>query len=213
MLKKRRETQELQTQIAATTAKINYLKGAEMAMLDLAQSDAATVQRIELGTSTAADAQLDKGLQSPLHLYDKGTPVVRGREGTHFQFPLLDFGEDDHQSEAVVQHEASSIAQQQPQPTSVPPVIPPVQNTQVLSQGKIHPMSSSMQENHMNRILENQNSLTRILVKQQFLSTLPQGSIPLFDGQILEYKSFIHSFESMVESKTDNNRDRLQFLI
>lgn len=42
---------------------------------------------------------------------------------------------------------------------------------------------------------------------------LPQGSIPIFDRQILEYKSFIHSFENMIESKTDNNRDRLQFLI
>ncbi|KAK0134388.1 hypothetical protein N1851_030045 [Merluccius polli] len=52
-----------------------------------------------------------------------------------------------------------------------------------------------------------------MLVKQQLLSSLPQGTIPPFDGQVLEYKSFIHSFEHMIERKTDNNRDRLQFLI
>ena len=65
----------------------------------------------------------------------------------------------------------------------------------------------------MIQILENQSSLTRILVKQQLLSTLPQGNIPAFDGHTLEYKSFIHSFEHCIENKTDNSRDRLQFLI
>lgn len=50
-------------------------------------------------------------------------------------------------------------------------------------------------------------------MKQQLLTTLPQGNIPLFDVQVPEYKSFIHSFENTIERKTDNNRDRLQFLI
>lgn len=50
-------------------------------------------------------------------------------------------------------------------------------------------------------------------MRQQSLSTLPQGNIPVFDGQILEYNSFIHSFENIIESKTDNIGDRLQFLV
>ena len=65
----------------------------------------------------------------------------------------------------------------------------------------------------MIKVLENQNELTRLLMKQQLSSTLPQGSIPVFDGEVLEYTSFIHSFENMIERKTDNHRDRLQFLI
>lgn len=95
---------------------------------------------------------------------------------------------------------------------NIPPVIP--QNTQpTLPQGQSPPMPSTAKDDHMNQILENQSSLTRILLKQQLLSTLPQGNIPPFDGHILEYKSFIHSFEHCIENKTDNNRDRLQFLI
>lgn len=47
---------------------------------------------------------------------------------------------------------------------------------------------SSAQETHMIKVLENQNELTRILMKPQLLTTLPQGSIPVFDGQVLEYK-------------------------
>lgn len=61
--------------------------------------------------------------------------------------------------------------------------------------------------------LENQSELTRMLIKRQLLFTIPQSSIQIFDGQVLEYKSFIHSFQNMIECKTDNNKDRLQFLI
>lgn len=50
-------------------------------------------------------------------------------------------------------------------------------------------------------------------MKQQLSSTLPQGSIPVFDGEVFEYKSFIHFFQNMIERKTDNHRGRLQFLI
>ena len=50
-------------------------------------------------------------------------------------------------------------------------------------------------------------------MKQQLLTTLPQRNIPLFDGHVLEYKSFIHSIEQNIERKTDNNTDRLQFII
>ena len=45
------------------------------------------------------------------------------------------------------------------------------------------------------------------------LYTLPKGDLTVFDGNILQYKSFIHSFEHMIEGRTDNNQDRLQFLI
>lgn len=129
-----------------------------MAMPDPAQSDAATVQRLELGASAVADTQLDERLQGPLHLSDKSTPVIRGRAGACFQLPIFYYGEDDHQSQAVVQSDVSSNAQQQPQTTSGPPVRTHAQNTQsVLSQGQSPPMSSTAQENHLNKILENSN--------------------------------------------------------
>lgn len=127
-------------------------------MPDPAQSDAATVQRLELGASAVADTQLDERLQGPLHLSDKSTPVIRGRAGACFQLPIFYYGEDDHQSQAVVQSDVSSNAQQQPQTTSGPPVRTHAQNTQsVLSQGQSPPMSSTAQENHLNKILENSN--------------------------------------------------------
>ncbi len=69
------------------------------------------------------------------------------------------------------------------------------------------------QDNKIAKVIENQNELTNILVKQHILSTLPKVDIPVFNGEILQYTSFIHSFEHMVERKTENNQDRLQLLI
>jgi hypothetical protein len=54
-------------------------------------------------------------------------------------------------------------------------------------------------------------------VKQQSLTTLPKDNLQVFEGDIFLYKNFsiyfIHSFEHMVESKTDNYQDRLLFLL
>lgn len=203
MLQKRRETLELHTEIAANTANINYLKDNELARLSPVQAEAAAIALVD----TQPDISVDP--------YDRGAPVVRSKAGAPLHFPFFNVSEDNTHSWPDVQPEDSINDQHQPQPTSVhniPPVIP--QNTQpTLPQGQSPPTSSTAQDDHMIQILENQISLTRILVKQQLLSTLPQGNIPPFDGHILEYKSFIHSFEHCIENKTDNNRDRLQFLI
>ena len=106
----------------------------------------------------------------------------------------------------------SIIPQFQPQqiaPQGAPISISP----QTGASSEVPPTPSSPQDGQLTKILETQNELTKSLVKQQLLSTLPQGSIPIFDGQVLEYRSFIHTYEHMIESKTDNDRDRLQFLI
>ncbi|XP_052470971.1 uncharacterized protein LOC128027405 [Carassius gibelio] len=222
ILRKKRESLELHSEIEATTAKINYLKEAEIEMYKPAQSDI-TVQIPLLGAEAdeVKTKSMDEKFDSSLYLHDRTSPVVRTRPGVQVQPPLLNLGPDRYHSRPVFQPRASSDIRPQLQQTSahsIPPVIsqslassvPAIQST--VSQWQI-PTPRSAQESHMIKIMEKQSELTKILMKQQLLSTLPQGSIPLFDGQVLEYKSFIHSFENMVESKTDNNKDRLQFLI
>lgn len=61
-------------------------------------------------------------------------------------------------------------------------------------------------------IMRHQNIITKVLVKQQRLSSLPPLSIPMFKGDPLEYKSFIRAFEHGIEDKMENCKDRLYFL-
>ncbi|XP_076839331.1 uncharacterized protein LOC143484479 [Brachyhypopomus gauderio] len=61
-------------------------------------------------------------------------------------------------------------------------------------------------------VIQKQNVITELLVKQQQLSQLPKKDIPVFKGDALQYKSFIRAFEHAIEQKTDNDQDKLYFL-
>ncbi len=61
-------------------------------------------------------------------------------------------------------------------------------------------------------IMDKQNEITSLLVQQRSLSSLPKREIQVFDGNPLQYHSFMKSFESGVEHKTESPSDRLYFL-
>lgn len=61
-------------------------------------------------------------------------------------------------------------------------------------------------------VLKRQNEITELLVKQQITSLLPNREIPIFDGDPLQFRSFIRAFQQGVGSKTDNMQDRLNYL-
>lgn len=51
-----------------------------------------------------------------------------------------------------------------------------------------------------------------MLVKQQHHSFLPPRDITVFDGDILQYRSFLQSFEQGVENRAQTSQDKLHFL-
>lgn len=61
-------------------------------------------------------------------------------------------------------------------------------------------------------VLKRQTEITEMLVKQQSLCLLPTREIPIYDGDPLQYRTFIKAFEQCVENKTSNMNDRLYYL-
>ena len=57
-----------------------------------------------------------------------------------------------------------------------------------------------------------QNRIVELLAHNQNTNKLPQPRIPVFDGNPMEYRSFVRAFESLIESRTFNNTDRLYYL-
>ena len=57
-----------------------------------------------------------------------------------------------------------------------------------------------------------QNEMMKLIHVQQQRSTLPNLQVPVFHGDPLEYQTFIHAFESLVEAKTTNGTERLHYL-
>ncbi len=58
-------------------------------------------------------------------------------------------------------------------------------------------------------ILNRQNEITSMLLKQQQLATLPTKNVTIFDGDLLQFRSFMASFKHNIEMKTDSGQDRL----
>ena len=57
-----------------------------------------------------------------------------------------------------------------------------------------------------------QNRIVEMLAHNQNRSKLPQPRVPVFDGNPMEYRTFISAFESLVETRTFSSSDRLYYL-
>ena len=86
----------------------------------------------------------------------------------------------------------------------------------ITQQGKAgrqrRPVQSSATSCDLMAVLNRQNEITSMLIKQQQLSLLPPKSIPVFDGDILQFRTFMSSFEHNIELKTDDAQDKLFYL-
>ncbi|KAK0138796.1 hypothetical protein N1851_024658 [Merluccius polli] len=74
------------------------------------------------------------------------------------------------------------------------------------------PVEEGAASNRLLSVLNRQNEITYMLLRQQQLSLLPPKSVTVFDGDILQFKSFMMSFEHNIEAKTDSGQDRLFYL-
>ncbi|KAL7883475.1 hypothetical protein SRHO_G00011330 [Serrasalmus rhombeus] len=62
------------------------------------------------------------------------------------------------------------------------------------------------------QMMQKQNMITELLVKQQSWAQLPEKDIPMFRGNPLAYRSFIRAIEHAIERRTDNEQDKLYYL-
>lgn len=89
------------------------------------------------------------------------------------------------------------------------PTLKPIQ-----SHGKGEPTTqeNSIRDTTLHSILQKQNDITASLVLQQHHSLLPQKDIKVFEGDPVEYRSFLRAFEHAIEAKTLCDKDRLYYL-
>lgn len=67
-------------------------------------------------------------------------------------------------------------------------------------------------QNNVFDIMKRQNEITTLLIQQQQRSSLPKRDIQVFDGDPLQFHSFVRAFENAVGSKSDSHSDCLYFL-
>lgn len=75
-----------------------------------------------------------------------------------------------------------------------------------------HVQDNAQASGDLFNLLQRQNEITALLVKTQNAHFLPHREIPVFDGNPMQYRSFIRAFEQCVEAKTTNKGDCLYYL-
>ena len=73
-------------------------------------------------------------------------------------------------------------------------------------------MQTNVDQGNLLSIMQRQNEITALLVQQHSSLSLPPRDIPSFDGDPLEYSTFIRAFEHGVEGKAASSLDCLYFL-
>lgn len=61
-------------------------------------------------------------------------------------------------------------------------------------------------------VMQRQNEITEMLIKQRNRTQLLHRDVPTFSGDPLSYRSFIRTFEQAIEDKTASQQDRLFYL-
>lgn len=183
-LRKRKERLDMQTKLNANTAKLQYLRDAEEKPLDIG----------------AGDAMHD-------YLEQNRPTTTRFKDNVTVQFPFTPTAAapPSRIQTAIARTPAAYTAMDDSKSYTAPRT--PFPRTPVAQTG------INQSSDGITRILETQNQLTSLFIKQQLLTTLPKGNIEIFDGNVLQYKAFIRWFDHIFEAKTDNYSDRLLFLI
>ena len=73
---------------------------------------------------------------------------------------------------------------------------------------KTHDNSNDKQQNETGTV----GSVLMQLAKQQVLNSLPQQQPPVFSGNYFDYPYFVSAFDSLIEAKVDDLKQRLYFL-
>lgn len=74
------------------------------------------------------------------------------------------------------------------------------------------PKLKSDTANYSHKIFEEQNKICKEIIHHQQRIGLPQRQTPTFDGNPLQYRSFIRAFETLIEAKEPDPASELYFL-
>lgn len=206
-LRKRKEKLELQAEIAPSIAKVNVLRGSCVPSVASSTSNGME-SYFERGQNRKKALNPEAGSFLPLSVQQDGQILLAGGNvKSHLT------GARPKDGNGKLQRQTTLLMHTEPQKH---------QNTSQSIKVDIHSpnvtsldaevVSGSSNQNPVFAVMKKQNEITALLVQQQCLSSLPKREIQVFDGDPLQYQTFIGAFEHSIEGKTNNPRDCLHFL-
>lgn len=193
-LKREKEQLELQTQLAATNAKLRVLENNSQCGSKVSRASK---------QSDGMNSYLNKSIQAPAQKLnpcaDVFVPEKMHTVGNHVTTMQQTVVRPKQKTESAHMFENKNTG-------FTSQTAPSFSDKTVPLKPQINQQPSVMD------IMQRQNDITAMLVQQIMNSVLPPRDIPVFDGDPLQYKSFIRAFENGVEVKSTNWSDCLHFL-
>ena len=203
-IRKRKEQLGLQMEIAASIAKVKVLQASEGSRISRAKSD-------------GMNSYFEREQRKALTLNADAETFVPVAGGEPSQYVSADDQLHSHLFDARPKERNLGL---QPRVTSFKPKIQQgkTQSTQACNQFQsclekpVPTMQNGTDHNRLITVLEKQNEITSLLVEQQSLLLLPKRDIQTFDGDPLQFQTFMMAFEHSIEEKTHSAKDCLYFL-
>ncbi len=182
-LRRRKEQLELETELAVSAAKLAVWAG----------SCHGSVSGGSAARTDGMESYFKKGMESKHHVKEHSAPQINVSQQTH-SLPV------NIQTNSTRPKDENDITAQQTGSHQVGSHPSGQQATQAQVPGDFY------------SLLQRQTETTALLARMQCSQSLPHRDIPVFDGNPLQYRSFIRAFEQCIESKTLNHGDRLYYL-
>jgi len=219
-LRKRKETLELKSELDATTAKLIVFNTMET-QIKTPTTDGMNEYYEEMEKSQKmSEKENGHTTRKPVHRNTGEMQSVRPKEGPQYNFSPYHSAQE--QPKALLHHST------QEQPKASQGQYDDTQADKPFYTGNFKETKSRwtpqedsgtpstqvklVQDKTLYSILQRQNDITASLVTQQHCSSLPQKDVKVFEGDPVEYRSFLQAFEHAIEAKTVCGKDRLYYL-
>ena len=212
-LRRKREQLELDTEIAASSARLAILQSCGSHVSERGSDGMESYFRKEAESKNVSTLLSPHGKIDEHHLQYESDQVQRNIHSRMEKTIAPDYysQREATYSQREATHRKHYDTYQQNISRSV---LNPLE--QQTKQEVIQPTLSTQVSNHTPRdlydVLQRQNDITTLLVQMQTSQYLPHREIPTFAGDPLQFKIFMKAFEHSVEAKTNNKGDCLYFL-
>ena len=184
-VRKQKEQLQLETDMAASAAKLNVLRTSGSGVRSVASQK---LDGMEVYFESGLNFNAETFVRQNVGDVGRGQPAEFG--GTRPKQRQCDGNKHLQRTSAPTQAQSTV-----PKATGAPLSLH--RHTQSAS-GNI-----SSEQDTMMSIMQKQNDITSMLVHQQCIASLPKRDIQLFDGDPLHYHAFRQSFEQTIELRTD----------
>lgn len=208
LLRRRKEQLELDTELAATTARLAVLQACGSSVASKQTDGMESYIRKGAKPKSKATFLNPHATEYESSQQHFSLPSRQGNVQSMVERPST----SDHDAARYSKQDDAAYQQNMQVFTGKSTLNPQSQTKPAVIQTSLPPQGQTQTSGNLYSLLQQQNDITSLLVQMQTSQFLPHREIPIYDGDPLQFKTFMKAFEHCVEAKTNSKGDCLYYL-